>query len=261
MSFSGLSRTDALKYLGLILVAVVAAWPFSTAGLASADMGPLLKLKGGVIAPKAPHKTIRLESQEVTIRLGRSTYLVNAVFHFMNDGVTTTEWIGFPKQMSYDGISADKLRFLRFEAWVDEVKTAVAEERDLSAPENRSARVSRENRWKALHVTFAGHKETTIHCVYEAAYEYRYDSKSMSYLYGTGAYWKGCIGSAGFTIDSTDVGGTENISIRFGSPPSSRRMGENVVRYEIYDFNPSPEDQVDVVLKVRSREGVPMRLE
>ncbi|MFH1117091.1 MAG: hypothetical protein V1792_24500 [Pseudomonadota bacterium] len=250
------SHEDVMKYLGMVLVVFISAGAFFAPGLAQADLGPLLMLRGGVVAPKAPHQSIRLESQDVTIRLGKTGYLVNAVFHFRNTGQTGTEWVGFPKKRVNEGYSNGDSDFLRFDTWVDGMKTAVKQERDLSAAEDRSPGLRRDNSWMVHHVTFPGHGNTTIRCVYEAAYDFGFKTKAMSYLYGTGAFWKGRVGSAVFTIDATDVGGTKNIFVEFRSAPSVRRLGANALRYEIHDFEPRPEAQVDVLIKIDSRVSV-----
>ncbi len=42
-----------------------------------------------------------MNSEQVVIRLKEKSYTVDAVFEFINDGDTTTEWIGFPNKDIY----------------------------------------------------------------------------------------------------------------------------------------------------------------
>ena len=88
---------------------------------------------GGGISPKSPHPAIRLDDQEVIVRLKPYTYTVDAIFHLFNTGETSTEWIGFPKNST--GRSPGPLGrvddFIRFEGSVNGQTIAFTEERDL----------------------------------------------------------------------------------------------------------------------------------
>lgn len=253
------------EMLSALIVAglLVAAFP------ARADVGPVNSLKGGgAAAPGSPHQAIRLDSQEVTIRLkgfADLRYTVDAVFHLFNTGETMTQWVGFPKWVVTDNGSHTLSSFIRFDAWVNGRKAKFTEEQDLSQEtqigvgpppsllKRRSMKqhyLHEERRWLIHQVTFPGHTPTTIRVTYEAPYYY--DGAKAIYLYGTGSFWKGNIGKAVFIVDSGEVGGTENISISFEEARRTKAMSQNirvrpwsisrnVVRFELRDFEPDPE--------------------
>lgn len=203
-----------------------------------ADIAPL-QVKGGAAAAKGPHETIRMDAEEVTIRLEKGSYTVDAVFHFSNTGETTSEWVGFPKGGEYFEASPewqpdlvqnpDRLPdFIQFHAWVDGKVVTFSEEG---------------RRWLARHVTFPGHATTTIRVVYEANY---YRGALATYIIGTGSYWKGSIGRAAFTVDGSAIGGTKHFSAVLDAPQLQKLLTEKAVRLEVLDYEPAP----NVVLRV-----------
>ncbi len=175
-----------------------------------------------------------MDLQEVTIRLRKMTYVVDAVFHFFNTGSRTTEWVGFPRR-------GDVGDFVRFDAWLDGQKVDMSEERD------RTSKLPKPHRWLVHRITFPHHAARTIRVSYEADYNSK-DSQYLAavYEYGTGADWRDVIGLAAFTIDGTEIGGIKNFSLN-RLPPSARKMiTENVIRFEMTDLKPSPHDELRV---------------
>lgn len=257
----GQPRPNAVNWMTTLFVCLVmSGGPLLAVECVRADMGPLLMFEAGAAAPKAPHRSIRLDAQEVTIRLGKSTYFVEAAFHFFNTGETSTEWVGFPKRVAYKGIVPGDSRikgfddFKWFKVWVDGRRTPVTEEPDRSASARWESGGQRRDRWMVLRAEFLGHKTTSVRCRYEAAYQiatHGRGTKTASYLFGTGAHWKGAIGSATFVIDSTDVGGTDNARVLLPTVAGSRTVLPNVVRYELGGFEPSPRDQIEIVTPYR----------
>ncbi len=220
-------------------------------------MGPLLKFEGGAAAPKSVHGNIKLVAQEVTIRLRKQTYIVEAVFHFLNTGKTSTEWVGFPKRGFYGATLPNSPyaqpldNFIWFKAWVHGRRAILTEERDVShAPRNEYGKAE-ERRWLAHQVAFPGCRETTMRCAYQTHYVYDNAGKAASYLYGTGALWKGNIGSGVFLIDASNVGGTKNISVEFPVASGPRLLSINLMKYEIRDFKPPLKGE----LVIHVREG------
>ena len=82
---------------GLVACLIVAGQFFSPDHGGANDVWP--RLMGGTAAPESPHPTIRMVSEEVTIRL-KKTFAVDGVLHSCNTGNTKTEWVGFPKRES-----------------------------------------------------------------------------------------------------------------------------------------------------------------
>jgi hypothetical protein len=212
----------------------------------NADIAPL-QVRGGAVATKSPHETIRMESEEVVMRLGKRSYTVEAVFRFYNYGETTTEWIGFPKGNESLGAAQGNrppfsrpLReeqgeeripdFIRFHGWVNGMKASFSEEG---------------KRWMARHVTFPAGAITTIRVAYEADY---YRGGSAVYIVGTGSCWKDSIGRAAFTVDGSAVGGSKHFTAHLNTSQSHELLSENALRIEVTDYKPDPKAALSVTL-------------
>ncbi|MFH1112762.1 MAG: hypothetical protein V1792_02465 [Pseudomonadota bacterium] len=199
-----------------------------------------------------------MESEEVIIRLGKSTYTVDAVFRFFNTGDTVTEWVGFPKRgKGYDDsfFFESFPDFIRFETWVDGKKTTFSEDRHLTETSVRReggglVNFVTDSRWLMKHVVFPGHQATTTRVTYEAPY-FGADS-AASYIYGTGTYWKGSIGRATFTIDASELGKKVPLRTEFfhsyavANVIRTTILADSVMTYEILDFNPLPDGELRV---------------
>ncbi|MFH0825257.1 MAG: hypothetical protein V2B18_21100 [Pseudomonadota bacterium] len=193
-----------------------------------------------------------MESEQVTIRLKKDHYVVDAVFHFFNDAEQTTEWVGFPKYGH--GVTSDKdiVDFQWFEAWVDGRKTLFVEEGDAFSGVDRLLRPDgvhkhfSKYRWMVHKVTFPALAETTMRVRYAAHYS---RGGSAYYLYGTGRYWKGTIGTAVFIIDCADVGGRDKVSVECVSKFEREVLSKDLLRYEIRDVEPSPGEEIGAVVE------------
>lgn len=222
-----------------------------------------VQLAGGAVSPKKGHGAIRMDSEEVIIRLRKDRYSVDAVFHFFNTGRTTTEWVGFPKRGVFE--------FIRFDTWVDGRKAQVTEERDAGTTRSIVKRMisgfsslvlqqrtrewpnpgapKPEDRWLVQHVTFPAQASTTIRTSYEGFYTWGF---SMDYILETGAYWKDRIGKITFIIDCTDVGGIENVRVNtqeLGIVPGAQSIGDNLLKLELGEAKPPPWSKLSIYLK------------
>lgn len=210
---------------------------------------------GGGVSPKSPHPTIRLDDQEVIIRLKQATYTVDAVFHLSNKGETTTEWIGFPKNaMGPRRGPVDKVMdFIRFEVSVNGENTPFGEASDFikgaqSTPEKPRLWSAEHSSWLVGQAVLPGHAITTIRLSYETSYNSggRAGHEAF-YIYGTGGYWKDSIGKATFIVDSAQRGGVDRAEAVFSTSEATRYMihrwliSEYVAKYEIRDFEPHPQ--------------------
>jgi hypothetical protein len=250
-------------FIRRFLVTVLATALICASFTADGDIGPLQMFKGsGVVAPQSPHQSIRLDSQEVVIRLERTSYVVDVVFRLFNTGETKTEWIGFPKWVASRVDSYPT--FMRFDGSINGRPLKFNEEWDLSGGEilrnsfsieeyTRLAQkpMNTERHWLVSQATFPGHERTTICVSYEAPYDGK-GYREASYVYGTGSLWKGNIGKAVFIVDSSSLDSKETISTDFvrrvGSSPIPenvksvpKQISKNKLRYEIRDFEPHPE--------------------
>jgi hypothetical protein len=72
-----------------------------------------------------------------------------------------------------------------------------------------------------------------------------------SYILGTGSLWKDNISEALFIIDGTEVGGADEFSTWFmkeKETQSKKQVTGNVVKYELLNFKPHPEEQLIIGL-------------
>jgi len=236
-----------MRFAALLVLCLVVSGLLFDATSARADDAPIM-IMGGSASPKSSHKTIRMDSEDVTIRLGKASYTVDALFHFFNTGETTAEWVGFPKQGSGNSDESESVSdFIRFDTWVDGQKVRFSGEDQASTDTSDSASQSgdsaKESRWLVKDVTFPGHQSTTTRVSYEAAYTG--PGGAAYYIYGTGSYWKDSIRRATFTIDGSAVGVRgENLRVNFFFPDTvahvirRRLLTDSVVAYEITDFKP-----------------------
>lgn len=258
----------ALQRFCLVVTLAVGLFfgPLYTAG----DVGPLTMFKGGgVVSPKSPHESIRLDFQEIVIRLRHGSYTVNCQFHLFNEGEDTQEWIGFPKWVASRLDSYPT--FIAFNGSFEGRRMEFNEQNDLSWPQRLlwivSSRqlfgwadraLNQQRQWLTTRVRFAGHAPARIDVSYQAPY-YGKHALHASYLYGTGSLWKGNIGKAVFIVDSTERGGTKEILTRFekgpwpgevltDKKPESRAMGKNVLCLVLRDFEPEAEEHLSITL-------------
>ncbi len=202
-------------------------------------------ISGGTVSAKGPHETIRMDAEEVTIRLGRGTYTVEGVYYMVNSGEATTEWVGFPKNRHEMHEDVSYQDFLQFHAWVDGKRVAFAKEG---------------KQWLAGHVTFPGHATTIIRVAYEVKYPetYKYASSDdfAEYIVGTGSLWKGSIGKAIFTVDGSAIDGTKTFDAKLNLPQSHKLRSERVIRFDVRDFKPEPDATLNIEITSRRKAAV-----
>lgn len=227
-----------------------------------------LHVVGGGATPKSQHETVRMDSEQVMIRLGLRSYTVDAIFHLFNTGETVTEWVGFPKRrVKLTGGWLPQPDFVRFDTWVDGRHVNATEFRDAQAHVSLwedlvslRYRLSQliyryaplgpmRNEWMGQRVTFPRHARTTIRTIYEAEYSYPVWPRGAFYIFGTGRYWKDGIGEATFVIDCTDVGGTSKVDAYFPVSPGQKMISENVITFDAKRLKPPPDAQLDIAVR------------
>jgi hypothetical protein len=183
-------------------------------------------IAGGAVTTKSPNEFIRMEAEEVTIRLGDRSYVVEGAYRMVNSGETTTEWVGFPKNRHEMHKSLSYQDFIQFEVWVD----------------GKNVPFSRKDRqWRAGQVTFSGHTSTIIRVMYEVNYHVSFVMNApltAEYIVGTGSLWKGSIGKAIFTVDGSEIGGAKNFDAHLNIPRSHKLSSAQVIRFDVKDFKP-----------------------
>lgn len=199
-------------------------------GLGRTALGPIV-LKEGAVLPLSTHSTIRMESQNVTIRIGSTSYTVDAVFRFFNTGETVRQWVGIPQ---YVKDASFAFVFKPFEAWIDDRKVSFSTSDDYRASKPYSP-PSGGGRWKIKEVTFSGHDETVIRLRYEAPLKHQ---GSGYYMYGNGSCWKDKMSKLILTIDHTAIPETKNFTAEIAGSPGPRRMSPSILRFEVNDVKP-----------------------
>lgn len=233
----------------LLPVIIAAAMLLTPTWGSPCDGPPTETIKGGAPAVLSPDNSIRLDTEEVCIRLHKDRYTVDAVFQFFNTGESTSRLIRFPKRgtrFSYNP-SSD---FRQFQGWIDGREMEFTAEPDAHVysketwyDHHRYEDVVSDSGWMNRKVEFRGHSGTTIRVRYSAPLT---RPSVAQYLYGTGFNWKDSIGRAYYIIDTEDVGGSKDFCGRFSEPDiqkhviRERRISSNMVVYEIKNFEPDP---------------------
>ena len=199
-------------------------------------------MAGGTVTTKSLHETIRMDAEEVTIRLGKGSYTVAAVYHMVNSGETTTEWVGFPKgRISDSSAQLDYPDFIQFHVWINGNKALFSKEGNL---------------WMAGKITFPGHNTTIIRVVYEAEYSDRPMVVDFAeYIIGTGRLWKDNIGKAIFMVDGSAIGGTGKFDAVLNMPNGRKLLSKSTIRFDATDFKPDKDAVLRITLKDRRRAG------
>jgi hypothetical protein len=229
------------------------------------DMAPLVQQEsGGVASPVSDDARIRMDSEQVKIRMGKDSYSVDAGFIFYNTGETVTELVGFPKAnylttRRYKGPT----NYLRFETWVNGKKAKIINRYHYSKPmtsgdfylhaKKGTMFPSQEIRlWLVHSVKFPGHAYTKIRTKYQSLYFDYFGQLQARYIIGTGRHWKDRIGKAVFFIDCSGVGGAKNVKINFPMAPGPWQNSDGLLIREIRNIKPEPRAALTVrVLKTK----------
>jgi len=239
-----------------------------------ANDAPVHLIGGGAAPRYGPIQTIQMEAEEIIIKLGPKTYIVDATFNFFNTGKTTEELVGFPKRgMGYWSSFTGTKPFIKFDTWINDIKTDFKEEPDTSTIKGdaylsdliATVQANKTNsffltddRWLVKRVTFETQKRTTTRVVYEAEYQELYDGGCLAarYIYGTGSYWKGPIGKATFIIDEMNKPRGKGVFVRFPNDSDKRynatikKKSPTTTAYELSSFKPKSDDQLDIFIGV-----------
>ena len=86
-----------MTYKFKILCCIIALILYHSAAIG--DEAPLVQQEsGGVVSPVSEDASIRMDSEQVKIRLEEDSYSVDAEFIFYNTGETVTKLVGFPRR-------------------------------------------------------------------------------------------------------------------------------------------------------------------
>lgn len=244
--------TDKLKIGCWIIVFIL----YRSAAIG--DMAPLVQQEsGGAVSPVCDHASIRMDSEQVIMRLDKDRYSVDAEFIFYNTGETVTELVGFPKvnyltTREHEGPT----NYIRFETWVNGEKAEIINSDPDSKPmtwgeflnaakqgiiKKGAQFPSQEiNLWLVHRIKFPGHAFTKIRTKYQSRYSALFEQILAVYIIGTGRHWKDRIGKAVFIVDCSGVGGVENVKIGFSMAPGPRLISGSLLVSEIRNVKPEP---------------------
>ena len=175
---------------------------------AIADVAPFIQQEsGGAVSPVSDHASIRMDSEQVIMRLEEDSYSVDAEFILYNTGETVTELVGFPK-VNYLTTERHEgpTNYMRFETWVNGEKAEIIN----SDPDsklmtwgdflNNAKRGALEKGatfpskaikfWLVHRVKFPGHAMTKIRTNYQSRYFALFEQVEAIYIVGTGRHWK-----------------------------------------------------------------------
>jgi hypothetical protein len=227
------------------------------------DMAPLIQQEsGGAVSPASDHASIRMDSEQVKIRLEKDSYSVDAEFIFYNTGETVTELVGFPK-VNYLATRQHEgpTNYMRFETWVNGEKAEIlASDPDSKPmpsedfylnPKKGTRFPSQEIKlWLVHRIKFPGHAYTRMRTRYQS--RCLFGQEVAEYVVGTGRHWMDRIGKAVFIIDCSGVGGAENVKVGFRMAPGPRLISGGVLVHEIRNIKPGPRAALTVrVLKTK----------
>jgi hypothetical protein len=261
-------RGDIMTYKFKIVCWIIVLILYRSAAIG--DVAPLVQQEsGGAVSPVSDHASIRMDSEQVTMRLEEDSYSVDAEFVLYNTGETVTELVGFPKAnyvttQEHEGPT----NYLRFETWVNGEKAEIINSdcdsklmtwRDFldnakkGTIKKGTTFPSKEIKlWLVHRVKFPGHAFTKIRTKYQSQYFVLFEQVQAIYIVGTGRHWKDRIGKAVFVIDCSGVGGAQNVKIGFGMAPGPRLISGGLLVSEIRNIKPEPRAKLSVrVLKTK----------
>lgn len=198
-----------MNYGRQFVFCLVAGLLFFQSAPGRANLAPVRVTPEGVTAMH--HESIRMEVQDVTIRLRKSDYDVEALFQLFNTGQTITQWVGLHRFCHECTFFST---FYDFKAEVDGRPVTFTAMNPL---------------WMVGQVTFPGGASTTIRIRYTA--RLRSDRNEGVYIVDNSRYWKGKIKKFFFTIDSSEICDTK----RSGG---GRALTNSLRRTERVNFKP-----------------------
>ena len=211
----------------------------------------------GVVSPVSDHANIRMDSEQVIMRLEEDHYSVDAEFIFYNTSETVTELVGFPKvyyltTREHEGPT----NYMRFETWVNGEKAEIINSDPDDKPMTgkisiiwlrkgllrkglRSHHKKLSSGWFIV-LNFRVTQFTKIRNRYQSRYSVLFEQVKASYIVGTGRHWKDRIGKAVFIRDGPGVGGAENVKFGFPMAPGPRLISSGLLVSEIRNIKPEP---------------------
>jgi hypothetical protein len=190
---------------------------------------------GGNIKLLRGHKTIRMVSEDVRIKLPEGS--VRATFVFRNEGPATTVKIGFPESGDNAGPTSErKSGFGYFRSYVDGQRIRVKREGKLAQDQDGEYHT-----WWTKNVRFGRNQTRVIANEFQGGLGGDTSNDAyFSYVLSTGASWKGKIGRARITVDVADLGRVSGLT---GGPDGYTRRNHKF-SWDLRNLEPTGDDDV-----------------
>lgn len=185
---------------------------------------------GGTLEPANPSTNIRLKSEEVTIRMNKTGYVADCLFHYFNAGAAVSEWIGFADK------NGDAKDYVGFDIWVNGCKETVS----VKPAADKAGLSNRDLDEIGLKLTFQEHTVTTVRMRYETDYAYyinpsngnRPTESFLSYKSGRFLDLKDSMCRSAFTVDHKNIGGAKHFEQENTYWKLGQLKGAHSIRYE-----------------------------
>jgi hypothetical protein len=188
------------------------------------------------------HSSVRMLRESVSVKLYPDCARVRCQFIFRNEGKPTRVKMGFPESGWGDISTPKESRFKYFRSWVDGRPVGTR----FALPKNQK----REEGYRAWHlkdVYFRAGQTRTIVDEYQCNVGANSDgSRFFNYILTTGRSWKGTIGGAVITVDTSALARywvVEAIS------PKGYVTGRQKIIWRMRDFEPSEDISIGLDIK------------
>ncbi|MBD3398699.1 hypothetical protein GF413_06560 [Candidatus Micrarchaeota archaeon] len=168
------------------------------------------------------HRNIDIDSLDVLIILKATHYEVEALFDLYNRGVKCEEKIGIPRMTSKGETEESQFKILSVS--IDGKEENITLEKNVSLREGIMDRKlgllglrihgiyeDYHLDWFTCRVSFPYRKDILLRIKYRSNYSHGVFTEAL-YFVGTGVFRTGSIGKAKFKVDSSEIGGTKNVT-------------------------------------------------
>lgn len=235
-----------------ILLAVLILSALSSACLGNDTL--VTSAAGGTVKMMSEHKSIRMVSEKVDVKINSNSARVHCKFVFKNEGPSCTVEMGFPDVMTAGGaasVEPNDARMKNFRSWVDgrlvETKIVPSEKEKEQDPDGR---IYRYTEYRVKKVSFQKNQTLIVEDEYDCNLGmWDYVGKpgpdySFKYILRSGAAWKGKIGKAEINVDCSALPLYYEV---VPEGPDGWVMNGKSVSWVLTDFEPGNDVYIDLV--------------
>jgi len=224
----------------IILLLIGTLFIFCT--LAAGDDTAVVGVGGAIQAMKS-HPSIRMVSEDVSIRLYPERYTVRCQFEFKNEGEDTVAYMGFPENAVGDVPQQKTSQFEYFRTAVDGVPVKSTFQPSPPSEENEYTG------WHIKNVQFKRGQTRIITVDYASPVGETSDgSRFCSYIMHTGSSWKGKIGRAVIHVDIGAI--TKHYTVTSISPKQAKIQGNTII-WRFSNLEPTADDDISVRFEIK----------